>query len=45
WLEVRPSNQAAQSLYHSLGFKPVATRKRYYHNTGEDALILALIWE
>ncbi|MBW1953122.1 MAG: ribosomal protein S18-alanine N-acetyltransferase, partial [Deltaproteobacteria bacterium] len=38
WLEVRPSNQAAQSLYHSLGFKPVATRKRYYHNTGEDAL-------
>ncbi|MFP3868344.1 MAG: ribosomal protein S18-alanine N-acetyltransferase [Desulfobacteraceae bacterium] len=42
WLEVRPSNQAAQSLYHSLGFKPVAIRKRYYHNTGEDALILAL---
>jgi len=44
WLEVRPSNQAAQALYRDFGFKPVARRRRYYHNTGEDALILALSW-
>lgn len=42
WLEVRPSNQAALSLYHALGFQHVATRKRYYDDTGEDALILCL---
>jgi ribosomal-protein-alanine N-acetyltransferase len=41
WLEVRPSNNAALFLYQSLGFKPVMTRKRYYSDTGEDALILS----
>lgn len=41
WLEVRPSNSAALFLYQSLGFKPVMTRKRYYSDTGEDALILS----
>ncbi|MDR3307884.1 MAG: tRNA (adenosine(37)-N6)-threonylcarbamoyltransferase complex transferase subunit TsaD [Coriobacteriales bacterium] len=29
-LEVRPSNTAAQSLYHSLGFTPHGLRKNYY---------------
>lgn len=40
WLEVRPSNQAALALYQSLGFKPAMTRKGYYGDTGEDAVIL-----
>ena len=42
WLEVRPSNTAALALYHSLGFYQVMVRKRYYAETGEDALILML---
>lgn len=40
-LEVRRSNQAAQALYHKLGFVDVGYRKRYYENS-EDALIMAL---
>jgi ribosomal-protein-alanine N-acetyltransferase len=40
WLEVRPSNTAALALYQSFGFTVVMTRKRYYSDTGEDALIL-----
>lgn len=40
WLEVRISNHKALSLYHSIGFKQVMNRKRYYSDTGEDALIL-----
>ncbi len=39
-LEVRRSNAAAQSLYMSLGFIKLGVRKRYYDDTGEDALIL-----
>lgn len=39
-LEVRESNIAAQNLYYSLGFHYAGTRKRYYSDTGEDALIL-----
>jgi ribosomal-protein-alanine N-acetyltransferase len=38
-LEVRVSNLPALALYHSLGFSPVATRRRYYEN-GEDALLM-----
>ncbi len=41
WLEVRPSNRAALSLYQSLGFEQVMTRKKYYSDTGEDAFILS----
>ena len=43
-LEVRPSNEAAISLYHDYGFNEVGTRKNYYpEDKGrEDALILAL---
>ena len=39
-LEVKPSNQAALSLYHKFGFTEVGRRRRYYKDTGEDALIL-----
>ena len=40
-LEVRRSNTAAQSLYRKLGFVEVGCRKRYYADTGEDALVMA----
>ncbi len=40
-LEVRPSNLAAVRLYRHLGFKTVGERKRYYRQTGEDALVMA----
>jgi ribosomal-protein-alanine N-acetyltransferase len=39
-LEVRPSNQPALALYQAIGFQKVGRRRRYYHDTGEDALIL-----
>jgi ribosomal-protein-alanine N-acetyltransferase len=38
-LEVRLSNQSAISLYQKYGFKVAGQRKRYYTDTGEDALI------
>ncbi len=41
WLEVRPSNLAARRLYESCGFRLLMTRKRYYDDTGEDALVLS----
>ncbi len=39
-LEVRPSNQAALTLYGQFGFQEAGRRKAYYENNGEDALIL-----
>lgn len=41
-LEVRHSNQAARSLYHALNFKEYATRKSYYTNPTEDAILMVL---
>ncbi len=38
-LEVRRSNEIAKNLYQSLGFEYVGTRKRYYEDNGEDALL------
>jgi ribosomal-protein-alanine N-acetyltransferase len=40
FLEVRPSNLSARSLYKKLGFKVLGTRKDYYQNPMEDALIM-----
>lgn len=40
FLEVRPSNQAARSLYKKLGFDVLGTRKDYYQTPVEDALIM-----
>ena len=40
FLEVRGSNIPAMELYHGLGFTPLLTRKGYYQNPAEDALVL-----
>jgi ribosomal-protein-alanine N-acetyltransferase len=39
-LEVRPSNIHAIALYERFGFRSAGTRRRYYQDTGEDALIM-----
>lgn len=39
-LEVRVSNQVAQSLYRKYTFKEMGVRKRYYSDNNEDALIM-----
>jgi ribosomal-protein-alanine N-acetyltransferase len=39
-LEVRASNQAAIALYGKFGFQEAGRRRRYYEDTGEDALVL-----
>ncbi|MBN6065833.1 ribosomal protein S18-alanine N-acetyltransferase [Aggregatibacter actinomycetemcomitans] len=44
WLEVRESNQKAQTLYDSLGFNAVDIRKNYYPTADgkrENALVMA----
>jgi ribosomal-protein-alanine N-acetyltransferase len=41
-LEVRRSNTAAQSLYKKFGFEEIATRRGYYRDNKEDALIMTL---
>ena len=41
-LEVRVSNLSARALYESFGFLGVGTRRRYYSDNGEDALIMWL---
>ena len=42
YLEVRESNQAAQSLYRHFGFAQVGRRRRYYALPTEDALVMRL---
>ena len=42
-LEVRESNEAAQGLYRKLGFVPISTRRQYYANPIEDAVIMELV--
>jgi [ribosomal protein S18]-alanine N-acetyltransferase len=39
-LEVRESNVAAQRLYRKYGFTTVATRKSYYSDNNESALVM-----
>ena len=42
FLEVRPSNPAALSLYRKLGFEEISRRKDYYptHGGREDAIVM-----
>ncbi|MCH5585396.1 ribosomal protein S18-alanine N-acetyltransferase [Shimazuella sp. AN120528] len=42
-LEVRKSNQRAQHLYRNLGFTVIGTRKNYYPDNGEDAILMGLV--
>lgn len=40
FLEVRESNEGAISLYRKYGFKVCGIRRKYYSDTGEDALVM-----
>jgi len=40
FLEVRESNLAARNFYKSLGFKEVSTRKEYYDQPSESAIVM-----
>ena len=42
-LEVRVSNRVAIGMYERLGFRSAGRRRRYYHDNGEDALIMWLV--
>lgn len=44
-LEVRRSNIAAQNLYSKYGFEIMGTRKGYYSDNHEDALIMVVSLE
>ncbi|HWT25797.1 MAG TPA: ribosomal protein S18-alanine N-acetyltransferase [Solirubrobacteraceae bacterium] len=39
-LEVRRSNAGAQELYDRFGFRAAGVRRRYYHDNGEDAVVM-----
>lgn len=39
-LEVRAGNEAALRLYEKYGFTPVARRRGYYSDSGEDAIVM-----
>jgi [ribosomal protein S18]-alanine N-acetyltransferase len=40
FLEVRASNQPALALYRSTGFKDLSTRRNYYRNPDDDAIVM-----
>ena len=42
FLEVRQSNSAAINLYLSYGFQRIGTRRNYYKNPTEDAVLMML---
>jgi ribosomal-protein-alanine N-acetyltransferase len=41
-LEVRRGNTVAQALYRKYRFEEVGLRRRYYRDTGEDALLMTV---
>ena len=41
-LEVRAGNEAAQALYRKYGFETVGSRKHYYKDNAEDAILMTL---
>jgi ribosomal-protein-alanine N-acetyltransferase len=41
-LEVRRGNVVAQNLYRKYRFEEVGLRRRYYRDTGEDALLMTV---
>jgi [ribosomal protein S18]-alanine N-acetyltransferase len=42
-LEVRENNYGAQALYHKFRFEVVGRRRRYYRDTGEDAILMTVL--
>lgn len=40
WLEVREHNTPARTLYENCGFQAQGTRRNYYRNPSEDAVIM-----
>ena len=42
FLEVRESNTAARTLYRKLGFLEIGTRKQYYENPVETAIVMRM---
>jgi ribosomal-protein-alanine N-acetyltransferase len=44
-LEVRHGNAAARSFYRARGFRETGKRRRYYSDTGEDAIVMELVFE
>jgi ribosomal-protein-alanine N-acetyltransferase len=42
-LEVRVTNTGAQELYKKYRFTQVGLRKGYYHDTGEDAILMTVM--
>ena len=42
YLEVREGNEAAKRFYSGRGFRVIGKRKRYYVDTGEDAIVMEL---
>jgi ribosomal-protein-alanine N-acetyltransferase len=42
YLEVRTSNIAAQRLYLRCGWKVAGTRREYYNNPAEDAVVMKI---
>jgi [ribosomal protein S18]-alanine N-acetyltransferase len=42
FLEVRVSNQPARALYRAVGFRLLSTRRHYYHDPDDDALVMAI---
>lgn len=42
WLEVRESNEKAQRFYRHNGFEAVQTRKYFYNNPREHAILMRL---
>jgi len=39
-LEARESNEVAQNLYRKYGFTTVSTRRAYYSDNGENAVVM-----
>jgi len=42
FLEVRENNMPAQDMYREFGYETVGLRKKYYKDTGEDAILMTL---
>jgi ribosomal-protein-alanine N-acetyltransferase len=43
-LEVRAGNDAARRFYRGQGFSEIGRRRRYYSDTGEDAIVMELVF-